>query len=418
MVAMSMKSLTVIALFALVAAPLAAAEQCRFTLKAANVWTGSTFETRDVAVDGGVFVASLPVGVTEVPASWAFIIPPLVDAHTHTIDEAPAAGDVTHRRALDAGIFYALNPNNIRTTGATPPPRVDQVELQAAGGGITRPGGHPRPLYEMLAGRGMASGLKVDALAGRAYHEAATPAQARAAVRAVAANGSAIVKLYLLDHAGPASNGLSKPAFEAAVDEARKVRLRPIVHIETVADFRLAIAQRVAGVVHMPGYFPRADRPDEVWRITKSDADAAKAAGLIVVTTLYPAFQSSSPAELRRAQSVQAANLTLLRDASVALAAGADGYRLSVLDELTLLRATTLFDTTQLIRMATETGVRLAWPDRKLGRIAPGYEASFLLLYADPRASWFALGEPLVGLRGGKRMFDNARMLPSGCAAP
>ena len=404
------------ALIMLAAQPVTATlpSQCRTTFVGANVWTGTAFETRDLSIDGDRFVAVPPVDAARIQASWAYLIPPFVDAHTHTVDE-PTADDAVHRTNIATGIFYALNPNNVRTAGATPKPTTAQVELIATGGGVTSPGGHPRPLYERLATMRRLGALTVAELAGRAFHEATTPDAARAAVRAVAANGATTVKLYLLDHDGPQSGGLAPEPFRAAVAEAKRLKLMPIAHVETVPDFRLAVSAGVAGVVHMPGYLARSERPDAVWRLTPADAAAARSANVIVVTTIYPAFLQLDGIRLRAAQAVQQHNLALLRDASVTLAAGADAYGKTVLDELTLLRATTIFDGAELLRMATENGARLAMPGRQVGRLAPGYEASFLLLYADPVKSWSALGDPLTGMRGGLGLFDKARLLPAGC---
>jgi predicted amidohydrolase YtcJ len=79
------------------------------------------------------------------------------------------------------------------------------------------------------------------------------------------------------------------------------------------------------------------------------------------------------------------------------------------------LRATALFSSAQLIEMGSQ-GARLAFATRKLGRLEAGYEASFLLLYADPTKNWLASLDSLVGVRGGVAVYDKARMLPATCS--
>ena len=226
------------------AAPAAEAPRCRFTLQGAQVWTGERFEARTLHVDGARFVAEAPAGAATMPAQWMFLIPPLVDTHTHGLDEPAAANDPAHQVNLRVGIYYALNPNNIRRATPGAPFGPDQVEALYAGGGITGPGGHPRPLYEMLARIGQQRGFDMGPLPGRAFHEVATEAETRAAVERVQAQGASVVKLYLLGHDGADSKGLSAALFRTAVAHAVQRGLRPIVHVETASDFRLAAGTR------------------------------------------------------------------------------------------------------------------------------------------------------------------------------
>ena len=67
----------------------------------------------------------------------AHLTPPFADAHNHRID-AGNPGDPVHAQALAQGIYYALNPNNIRASGPTLTGRAGLVDLQSAGGGLTR----------------------------------------------------------------------------------------------------------------------------------------------------------------------------------------------------------------------------------------------------------------------------------------
>lgn len=389
---------------------------CRFTLQGANVWTGARFEARDVHVDGATVVATAPAGTPAMPASWMFLIPPLVDAHTHSLDQPGAANDPAHRAHLALGIYYALNPNNIRRDPPVIPLAPDQVEAVYVGGGITGPGGHPRPLYERLAQMGLTRGLAAAALPGRAFHEAGTIAEARAAVERVQAAGSPIVKLYLLDHLATGSgSGLTAETFRAAVAHARSRRMRAIVHVETAADFRLAAAtEGVAALMHMPGTFPGAGS-DAPYMLSAEDVAAARANNVSVVPTITVALNTLVGEVLNRAQRIQAHNLRLLRDGGVSLIAGADRPGASAIDELTLLRATGLFDGTQLLNIGTRNGLRFLYPDRQIGTFAPGSEASFLVMFADPRTNWFWIDEALAGMRGGRIINDASGMLAGLC---
>ncbi len=392
------------------------APSCKLTLQGANVWTGAGFERRDVHIDGATLAASAPQGAMTFPSQWMFLIPPLIDTHNHGPDQPAAANDPIHRALLDQGIFYVLNPNNIRRDAGVAPFGPDQVEALYSGGGITGPGGHPRPLYEMLANMARMQGRDMGSLPGRAFHEVSTEAEVRAAVERVQAQGSNVVKLYLLDHEDAANKGLSPALFRAAVAHAVRRNMRPIVHIETAADFRLAAGTRgVALIVHIPGTFPQ--KPEDApYLITAEDAALAARNEVSVSTTVSVAMNHVAGERLARVQRVHAHNLRALRDANVNLTAGADRPGASAIEELTLLRATTLFDGTQLLNIATRNGLKLLYPDRRIGTFEPGSEASFLIMFADPRDNWFWLDEALAGLRGGHVIFDRAGFVRGFCS--
>ncbi len=406
---------------ALVAALLAsspvAAAQCDLALTNANVWNGAAYEKRTLAIKGGRFVADATMPVS-LEASFLYLTPPFADVHTHTIDTPRGSDDATHKRYVGQGIFYALNPNNIRLAGVTPVAQPGLVELQATGGGITRTGGHPQPLYTGLAQRGFLGGVKVADLPGRAFHLADTPESARAAVRAVKANGASIVKLYLLRHTGKDSDGLSGESFDAAVAEAKALGLRQIVHIEDAADFRRAVAAKVTALGHMPYTAPSADHPAESLRITAADAETAAAAGITIVPTASVGAMRYDGAQLAEQLAIQRHNLSMLRNAKVKIAVGADQYSLGMHHEITTLRSFALFEAPEVIEMATINGIELAFPGRKLGRIANGYEASFVAYFFPLTQGWAAQREPAIGMRGGEVMIDTIDYFAKACAKP
>jgi imidazolonepropionase-like amidohydrolase len=395
----------------------APAPACRFTLQGAMVWTGEKFEARDVHVDGATFAAAAPAGAPRFPAGWMWLIPPLVDTHNHGLDQPAGPNDPLHKAVLDEGIYYALNPNNIRRDTPGAPFGPDQVETIYAGGGITGVGGHPRPLYEMLARTAQMRGIDMGTLPGRAFHEVATEAETRAAVERVQAQGSQVVKLYLLDHKAAGSKGLTPALFRAAVAHAVKRGVRPIVHVETADDFRLAVGTRgVAALVHMPGVWPAAGKEDATYMIDAADAALAASNGVSVATTTAVGFNALTGERLAHAQRIAGHNLRLLRDAGVNLTAGADRPGASAVDELNLLRATTLFDGTQLLNIATRNGIRMLYPQRRIGTFEAGAEASFLVMFADPRSNWFVIDNPLGGMRGGQLISDQTGLLRGLCS--
>lgn len=372
------------------------------------------YEKRTVAIRAGRFTSDAAMAVS-LDASFLYLTPPFADAHNHRID-TPFPGDTTHARAIAQGIFYALNPNNVRAEGPTLTGQAGLVDFQATGGGLTRPGGHPQPLYERLAQRGVLGPMKAADLPGKAFHLASNAQEARTAVARVKANGASLIKLYLLDHdkAG-GGDGLSGEAFDAAVAEARRLGLVPVVHIESAADFHRAVAAKAHALVHMP-YVIDKDRDASELLITAADARAAAAAGVSVIPTVTVAHMIYDGAALRAMQDVQRHNLGLLRSAGVKIGLGADQWALTIHDEMAFMRALAVFDAAEIVTMATTHGAEIAFPGRKIGKIAPGYEASFVGWFRPLTGGWSDAREPAIGMRQGEVMIDTIDYFAKACA--
>jgi len=167
-------------------------------------------------------------------------------------------------------------------------------------------------------------------------------------------------------------------------------------------------------IVHLPGAFPQLP-DDAVYQLNAADAALTARNGVSISTTTAVAFNHTSGERLLRAQRIHAHNLRLLRDAGVNLTAGADRPGATAVDELNLLRATGLFDGTQLLNIATRNGLKLLFPDRRIGTFEPGSEASFRIMFADPRNNWFWLDDALGGMRGGHVISDQTGMLRGLC---
>jgi len=66
------------------------------------------------------------------------------------------------------------------------------------------------------------------------------------------------------------------------------------------------------------------------------------------------------------------------------LAIGSDSYRQTAMSEGLALAKLGIFDNRSLLQMWCETTAATIFPARKIGRLSEGYEASFLILEADP----------------------------------
>jgi imidazolonepropionase-like amidohydrolase len=224
-----------------------------------------------------------------------------------------------------------------------------------------------------------------------------------------------MIKLYLLDHDKPSGNGLAGPVFDAAVVEAKRLGLRPIVHVESAADYRRAIDNAVHAIVHLPYAFSD-DRTAEEMMLTPADAAATAKAGTIVVPTATVGLANYDGAALQKIRAVQLNNLSVLRAAGVMMAVGADNFTLDMHDEINTLRSFGIFEGSEIIAMATVNGAKLAFPGRKIGTFEIGYEASFIGYFAPLPGNWADQRNPVIGMRAGAVMIDTVNWLDKACA--
>jgi imidazolonepropionase-like amidohydrolase len=161
-------------------------------------------------------------------------------------------------------------------------------------------------------------------------------------------------------------------------------------HIETAQDFRNALAAGVDEINHMPGYYP--DENPDWYSITEADAKRAAGQKVFVVTTTYvTVYEMKDPEKIKQAQEIQRKNLRLLHDAGVNMAIGPDVHGVTSLSEAMNLYGMKVFDNLTLLKMWCETTAETIFPKRKIGKLADGYEASFIVLGSDPVANFEAV---------------------------
>jgi imidazolonepropionase-like amidohydrolase len=164
-----------------------------------------------------------------------------------------------------------------------------------------------------------------------------------------------------------------------------------MAHVETAGDFRNALKAGVDQIGHIPGF--RGNEKGEVTELapyTLSDADAEDAAhrGTFVVTTLGGVAGVPDTALRRKADAFFAANLRMLKKHEVHVIIGSDSYRTTSLPEALYLSTLRVYDNAELLKLWSEATPRAIFPGRRIGKLEPGYEASFLVLESDPIADF------------------------------
>lgn len=391
--------------------------------KNARWFDGTRFQEGSFYTVDGVLSWTSPKKVDRVvDLERRYVVPAFGDAHHHAI-HGPENLDAKVQGFLRAGVYYVKNPNVIADR-LTPEVRArlgrwDGLDVSFANGGLTASGGHPVRLHAMLARRGVFPGLGPDDMEDRGYFTLDSLPDLAAKWDRILAGKPDFIKTFLLfseEHAKRRSEdigfkGLDPLLLRAIVERAHAAGLRVSTHIETRADFKNAVEAGADEINHLP--IPRASFSADLSAYVLDEATARQAAdsGVTVVTTvttfLRLAPQPPDSATRHAILENQRLNLARLARAGVRIAIGSDGIsgepRLATgLDEVLYLNEHRIFDPPTLLRMWSENTAATIFPRRKIGRMAEGYEADFLVLDADPLADFRNVTRILSRIRGGR----------------
>ncbi len=131
------------------------------------------------------------------------------------------------------------------------------------------------------------------------------------------------------------------------------------------------------------------------FQLTVADAREAARRQVAVITTVSGlaryADETGDRALRASADQLHSSNLKLLRDAGVRLAIGSDEYGDTSVAEAQYLHSLGVFTAAELLELWAVTTPQVIFPERRIGRLAPGYEASFLVLDANPLVDFSAV---------------------------
>lgn len=164
--------------------------------------------------------------------------------------------------------------------------------------------------------------------------------------------------------------GLNPQLLPNIVAMAHEDHLRVTAHVNTAMDFHHAVTAGVDEITHLP-----------LAKISEEDAKLAAQQGVVVVTTTLSHRPSG---HIDHLEEIHRYNLQLLHNAGVQLAIGTDNGDLTALNEVENLYGLQVFDNLTLLKMWVENTPQTIFPERKLGHLQDGYEASFLALDGNP----------------------------------
>jgi imidazolonepropionase-like amidohydrolase len=359
----------------------------------------------------GLLTDSVPPRVdSTIHLNGGWAVPPFADAHTHNLDGTFNLDSV---RALYVreGTFYVQVLTNSRTGADRVRAgwnRPCELDVAYANGGVTSTLSHPFLAYEPRA-----MGFYTDWASHAAEIRASRKAENDSYFfidslpdldrkwPVILAGRPDVLKIFLLDASEhppampdtglPSGHGLRPSLVLEIVRRAHAAGLRVAAHIETANDFRIALNAGVDMFAHLPGYEMAAGADSSLYLIDDATARLAGARGIVATPTLSLAVIFDGPVVDRIVQTrrnLQIYNIKLLKRYGVNIVVGSDWFGRTASDEYRTLASTGIWSPAQLLHVWSEETSRAIFPRRRIGRLSQGWEASFLVLSADPTRSF------------------------------
>ena len=168
------------------------------------------------------------------------------------------------------------------------------------------------------------------------------------------------------------------------VKKAHAAGLRVSAHVDTLSDYQVAIKAGVDEMAHLPGYYVGLEDNADKHKLTKKEAreTARRKIWVIPAPIAYGSWMEKAVRE--KTDVVLKHNLNLLKTAKVRLAFGSDRYGSTPLDDVLYLSTLGVFSNLEMLKIWTEDTPRTIFPNRRIGKLREGYEASFLVLEGNP----------------------------------
>ena len=350
------------------------------------------------SVDGILTKKKPDSDIETIDLSNGFVVPPFAEAHNHNL----AGGIYFNRefnekiiqRYLADGVFYVKIPGNpVANVGVLRRElinRPDSVDAVFANGVLTSRDGHPIGMTLDSFKQAKITAPSVAELEGKVFFIIENETDLLTKWQQIMAGSPDFIKVILSHSENFAErrrnpklfgyNGLDPQLLPVIVKQAHAAGLRVSTHIDSAADFAAAVGAGVDEISHLPGAIFESGTNESDYLITPEAAKSAAKKGIFVVTTTDIAPLFAKGEALEKVQDAQRKNLQLLKLNGVRLAIGSDNYMDTSLEEAMYLKSLNVFENAELLRMWSVTGAQTIFPNRKIGFLLEGYEASFLVL--------------------------------------
>lgn len=390
------------------------------------------FIATTVYAENGKFTFQKPATIDQfIDLTDKYCIPPFGDAHTHNLDGKYGLEEMIGKY-FNEGVFYVQVLGNNGKGAASSRPILSQkklIDVTYANGLLTSSYGHGFYPYEPLAmgiyapyqQLALADSIKKSRLVENiSYFFLDNIEAVEKKWELIQSYKPDHLKIVLMDAKNyeakrrlekPGDNGLSEEVAAYVVKKAHQEGLRVFAHVETAADARLCAKLGVDVLAHLPGYgWNGAKETKAEISLSKKDIALFKKANMTVIPTFNldgTKTYDSNGAETIHPENYKASityKVKILRQlvkAKVPLALGADSYGSTVRPEIDALINHKVFSNRVLLDLYSKTTPQSIFPERKIGEIREGYEASFLVLNQNPIQRIQAINEISFKVRQG-----------------
>jgi hypothetical protein len=345
-----------------------------------------------------------------VDLAGGYVVPPFSDAHQHLVDPRIA---LTIRAFLRDGIFYVKDQSNAPMMRRMIDPLLNKqnsFDYISANQGWTSPGGHPVEVIRRGAQMGppIADFVR-DSLDPGLVMQVATKQDIAKRWAYFLAGKPDFVKVYVFrsemhdrirnDPRFEGNRGIDPALVPEMVRLAHQAGLQVSAHVYTRNDFRVAVEAGVDQIAHLPGGKSSDPAP---FLLTDADASAAARHHVTVITTVIQHGDSAVTDQIMRTQ--YAHNIGVLRNHRVPLLIGSDVMGGTAATEIAALARSGLFTNLELLRLWSVTTPQAIFPQRRIGKLAEGYEANFLVLPDNPIADLKAVRNISIRVKMGRQV--------------
>lgn len=392
----------------------------------ASVFDGEAFVARTICVADRVLVDCPARSGSTVSLAGQYITPPIGDAHTHHFD-GPFTLDWHISIGLRTGAFYAMNMTASTSEVVRIRDRLSgpgNIDVASSLGGVTGPDSHPAEIYEALA-LGLRSYeqqlANQDAIrasrraADNAYYVVETPEDVEAKLALLLEHDPDHVKVFLRQSEryaegwgkwGP-GGGVDPDLLPQIAELAVRANKRLAIATSSVSDFREALEVGAFNATHAPCYQETDGDPDSPYYdvplpedclLSEADAELAAQNGMST-TFIVTEWSKDRP---QKYLDWEQQNISHLRDAGADMVVGSNAYGSGMTEGLIAGVEKGIFDASELLKIATMTTPKVIFPDRAVGCLEIGCEASFIAFADNPIDDVTTLRELTFRLKDGE----------------
>ncbi len=355
-------------------------------------FNGEEFIERTVWVaDGLLYFDKIKTMVdTVLDLSNKYIIPPFAEAHNHNL-ESDYELEKRIENYLKNGVFYVKQLSAIKMQLEPLMHHYNKpsgLDISTTYAPLTGTGGHPVALREKFFDWGYYEVFdSKEDIEAHGYFIIDTEQDLNKKWEHVLSFGPEFIKIMLLhseeyeqrknDPIYFGKKGLDPNLVFKIVKKAHNAGLRVSAHVETAHDFHVAVMAGVDEIAHLPEI--KNGQP-----IDLRDVKMAKEKGIVTVGTISLALKRAKQDNFESLMENIHENLKAFKDQGAKLAIGSDNFNGNSVREFHLLRKSGVFTNLELLKMWCENSTETIFPNRKVGHLTEGYEASFLVLGINP----------------------------------